>query len=147
MHGKDFILDWLKTFFLVVTLINAAMFIMGLYFMPENRFGYEAFAAPLIYGLAGCLPNVVMYSRRELKVKELLVRKVLQLVLVEVLVLFAAFYDAGEQWLRADIIVSVAVSIFVIYVIANVFDWVQNTLSAKRMTEELLQFQEAKMKQ
>ncbi len=107
MHGKDFIIDWLKSYFLVVTLIN-----------------------------------VVMYSRRELKVKELVVRKAVQLVLIEVLVLFAAFYDAGEKWLKADIIGKVAISIFVIYVIANLFDWVQNTLSAKRMTEELLQFQQ-----
>lgn len=143
MHGKDFIVDWLKSFFMVVTLINAVMFIMGLYFMPENRFGYEAFAAPLVYGLAGCLPNLVMYSKHELKVKELVVRKAVQLVLVEVLVLFAAFYDAGEQWMRAEIIGSVAVSIFVIYVLANLFDWLQNMLSAKRMTEELMQFQDS----
>lgn len=141
MHGKEFWMDWLKYFFLVVTLINVAMAVMGLYFMPENRFGYEAFTAPLIYGLAGCLPNLVMYSKRELKIREVIVRKVIQLLLIEVLVLFTAFYDSDTQWLRADIIGSVAASIFLIYVIASLFDWWQNTLTAKRLTEELLAFQ------
>lgn len=141
MHGREFILDCLRTFFSVVTLINLVMFVLGLYFMPENRFGYEAFAAPLIYGLAGTLPNLVMYSKRELKVGELIVRKVIQFILIEAFVLLAAFYDAGEQIRTTEIVGSTAVSIFVVYVLANLFDWLQNWLAAKHMTEELKKFQ------
>lgn len=141
MNGREIVLDWLRTFFIVVTLINLAVCIMGLYFMPENRFGYEAFAAPLIYGLAGCLPNLVLYSKRELKIGELVVRKIIQFILIEFFVLFAAFYDAGEQIRTTEIVGSTAISIFVIYVLATFFDWLQNYLSAKRMTEELKRFQ------
>lgn len=141
MHGKEFILDCLRTFFSVVTLINLVMFVLGLYFMPENRFGYEAFAAPLIYGLAGTLPNMVLYSKRELKVGELMVRKVIQFVLIEVLVLFAVFYDSGEQIRTAEIVGSTAASILVVYLLATLFDWLQNYLAAKHMTEELMRFQ------
>lgn len=141
MHGKEFILDCLRTFFTVVTLINAVMFVMGLYFMPENQFGYEAFAVPLLYGMAGTLPNVVMYSKRELKVGELIVRKVIQFILIEVFVLFAAFYDAGEQARTVEIVGSTAFSILLIYVLATLFDWLQNYLAAKQMTEQLMQFQ------
>ena len=143
MHGKEFVLDLLRTYFIVVTLINAAMWIMGvsLDFVPENQFGYEAFAAPLIYGLAGCLPEVVLYSKRELKVKELIVRKVLQFFLVEVLVLMAAFYGSEGNWRSPELIGSVAFSIFIIYVLATLFDWLQNYIAALRMTEELVQFQ------
>ena len=144
MHGKEFILDLLRTYFIVVTLINAAMWIMGVYleFVPENQFGYEAFAAPLLYGLAGCLPELAMYSKRELTVKELIVRKVLQFFLVEVLVLWVAFYGAVGAWKSPELIGSVAFSIFIIYVLATLFDWLQNYLSALRMTEELVRFQE-----
>lgn len=141
MHGKEFIVDCLRTFFTVVTLINIVLFAMGLYFMPENRFGYEAFAAPLIYGLAGTLPNLVMYSKRELKVGELIVRKVIQFVFIEALVLFAVFYNAGEQIRTTEIVASTAVSILVVYVLACLFDWLENYLSAKQLTEELKRFQ------
>lgn len=143
MHGKEFLLDCLRTFFTVVTLINVVMFVLGLYFMPENRFGYEAFAVPLIYGLAGTLPNIVMYSKGELKVGELIVRKVIQFILIEVFVLFVAFYDAGEQMRTVEIVGSTAASIFVVYVLATLFDWLQNFLAAKQMTEELMRFQES----
>jgi len=141
MHGKEFALDCIRTFFTVVTLINVVMFVLGLYLMPEKQFGYEAFAVPLIYGLAGTLPNLVMYSKRELKVAETLVRKTVQFVLIEVLVLFAAFHGAGEEIKTVEIIGSTAISIFVVYVIATLLDWVQNYLAAKQMTEELKRFQ------
>ena len=142
MHGKEFILDCIRTFFTVVTLINIVMFLLGLYFMPENRFGYEAFIVPIIYGLAGTLPNIVLYSKRELKVGELIVRKAIQVVLVEVCVIFVAFYNGGEAASSVKIVGSTAISILVIYVVATLLDWLQNSLAAKQMTEELKKFQE-----
>lgn len=142
MHGKEFVIDLMKTYFTVVALINVAIYVMGTRFAPDLQFGYEAFSAPLIYGAVGTLPNIVMYSKRELPVKELFVRKVLQFILIEVLVLFAAFYGADTFWQHPKIIMSVAFSIFIIYVVASVVDWAQNYVAAKRMTVELMKFQE-----
>ena len=141
MHGKEFMLDCIRTFFTVVTLINVVMFILGMYFLPESRFGYEAFIVPVVYGLAGTLPNLVMYSKRELKVGELLVRKVLQLLLIEVLVLYLVFGNAAETARSPQILFGTAVGILLIYVVSTLLDWLQNYLSAKQMTEELIRFQ------
>ncbi len=142
MHGKEFVIDCVRTFFSVVTCINLAMLVMGLAFLPEERFGYEAFMAPLLYGAVGTLPNVVMYSKKELKIKELLVRKAIQLVLIEVLVLLAAFYGAEEFVQQPHIIAGVAVSILVIYILVSVIEGLQNYFMAKHMTEDLMKFQE-----
>lgn len=143
MHGKEFAIDCIRTYFAVVTLINVVMLVMGMQIAPDNRFGYDAFAAPLIYGAAGTLPNIVMYSKRELTVKELVIRKVIQFILIEVIVLFVAFYNMDDFWQQPYIIIGVGISIFVIYVIASVIDWVQNCIAAKKMTEELMKFQES----
>ena len=142
MHGKEFTIDLIRTFFTVVTLVNVAILVMGLWFAPDIQFGYEAFEAPLIYGAVGTLPNIVMYSKKELSVKALFVRKVLQFILIEVLVLFAAFYGAEVYWQQPKIIVSVGISIFLIYVVASIIDWIKNYVTAKRMTDELVKFQE-----
>jgi len=142
MHGKEFFIDVIRTYFSVVTLINVAMLIMGLHIFPDSRFGYEAFAAPLIYGAAGTLPNIVMYSKRELKVKELLFRKILQFILIEVVVLFVAFGNQSETVKQPQVIISVAISILVIYIIASIVDWIQNSISAKKITVDLIRFQE-----
>ena len=142
MHGKEFVIDFIRTYFSVVALINVAILIMGLQIAPDSRFGYDAFAAPLIYGAAGTLPNIVMYSKRELKVKELLFRKIVQFILIEVVVLFVAFYNQIDVAKQPKIIITVAISIFVVYVIASLIDWIQNSISAKQMTAELMKFQE-----
>ena len=66
----------LAAFFISVTLIDLAIFILGCLLEPELKFGYEAFAYPLIYGVIGSLPGLVMYSKKELTMKQahLLVR-------------------------------------------------------------------------
>lgn len=141
MHGREFWADCLRTFFTVVTLINIAMFLMGTTMMPDVTFGYEALIVPVIYGLAGTLPNIVMYSKKELKVKELIVRKIIHFILTEVFVLFVAFYNSSNEGSASQLIGMVALSIFVIYVLATGFDWLQNYLSARQLTEDLKIFQ------
>ena len=141
MHGKEFIADCIRTFFTVVTLINIAMFLMGITMMPDVKFGYEGFIIPVIYGLAGTIPNLALYSRKELKVGELVVRKIIQFILTEACVLFVIFYDVSEQNKSLWLVGSVALSILVIYVLATLSDWLQNFLSAKQLTEDLKIFQ------
>lgn len=141
MHGKEFISDCIRTFFTVVTLINIAMFIMGVSIFPDVTFGYEGFIIPVIYGLAGTIPNLAMYSNRELRIGELIVRKVIQFLLTEFCVLFVIFFNASGANSAPWLIALVALSIFIIFVLASLFDWIQNSLSAKQMTENLKIFQ------
>lgn len=141
MHGKEFIADCIRTFFTVVTLINIAMFLIGISMAPDIKFGYEGFIIPVIYGLAGTLPNLAMYSVRELKIGELILRKVIQFILTEACVLFVIFYGASKQDSQLGLIGPVAISIFIIYVLATLSDWLQNYLTAKQLTEDLKNFQ------
>ena len=142
MHGKEFFSNILNTFFVLVTLITISTFVLGMLLQPDKTFGYEAFATPVIYAACGVLPSVIMYSKRELTIKGILIRKVIQLVLVEGLILAAAFWnsevDAGQfqyygTWM--------GLSVFVVFVLVHVIDWIQSNMSAKRMTEDLLKFQ------
>ncbi len=143
MHGKEFFVDVLRTYFLVVALINVVMLVLGTQIAPDERFGYDAFATPLICGAAGTLPEIIMYSRRELRVKELMIRKVIQLLLIEGLVLFVEFHRKDPFWTQPSIIITVAVCIFIIFIIGCLIDWIQNSVSARKMTAELMRFQES----
>ena len=142
MQGKELIRDMINTYFMLATMIVGAMTILGMYFMPDVKFGYEAFATPLIYAAYGTLPNVVMYAKKELTMKQLMIRKVIQLVLVEVIVIVAALPAEIFETGRIEIIGSLAVSILVIYILTHLIEWFQNCAEAKRMTEELLSFQQ-----
>lgn len=141
MHGKEFFVDLIRTYFILVTLITVGILVMGSYFEPNACFGYEAFAAPLIYGGCGVLPNAVMYTRRELTIKELLARKAIQLILIEGIVLSVAFWNTDICSGQSDIVIGMGVCILLIYVLAHVIDWLQAYISAKRLTEELMNLQ------
>ncbi len=100
----------------------------------------EAFASPLIYGVCGTLPGIVMYSRKELSVKAFLIRKALQFVLIEITVLCAAFCDPNRA-LRTDILAGMGICVLVIFVLAHGIEWIEDCIAAKRLTEEILAFQ------
>lgn len=143
MHGKEFVIDCVRSFFAVVTMITAAMFILGFLFAPEEQFGYEVFLFPLIYGTLGTLPNLVMYSKRILTIKEVIIRKVLQLLLIEAMIIVFIFGFSRGRAQEPEVIAGVAISVFVIYVLCTIIDWLQNYFTAKHMTEDLMKFQES----
>lgn len=139
MHGREFINNLISSYFTVVTLIVVAMLILGLNFYPDVSFGFEGYILPLVYGACGVFPNVVMYSGHELTLKEFLIRKVIQLLLIEVIVLVVAF---GGSKSELSIVISTGIGIFIIFVVSHIVDWIQKCLSAKKMTEDLRRLQE-----
>lgn len=142
MRGKELVNDMIYTYFMLVTMIAGVMAVLGTRFIPDASFGYEAFWAPLIYAAFGTIPNVVMYARQELTRKQFLVRKMIQLVLIEVIVIVVALPAQLLEAKNIEIIVSLGISIFVVFILTHLIDWFLNYTSAKQMTEELLIFQQ-----
>lgn len=142
MHGREFVRSILNSYFTLVTLISIFMLIFGMHFYPNMSFGYAAYAFPLIYAACGILPEVVMYSGRELSVVEFVIRKVIQLVLVEVLMLFAVFGGKELSSEAKGVVVVTGIGILVIFIVAHIVDWIQKCLSARKMTEDLIKLQQ-----
>ena len=116
--------------------------VLGSYYMPDVRFGYEAFGTPLRYAALGTLPNLVMYAKKELPVKQFLIRKIIQLILVEVIVISVAIPDEMIETGNTEIVIFLAASIFGVYLLTHLIDWFQNRTIARQMTEELMIFQQ-----
>ena len=123
MNLKQFLIRKLMLFFTLSTLITVAVVILGEVFDPEARFGYEGFLSPLIYAGACVLPSLATWSKRELKPRELLLRELIQFLLTEAVVL------------------GIAGSVLVIYLLVFLLSWLTNTAQARRVNEELLEFQ------
>ena len=139
---KERIKDAFTSFFISVTLIDAAMMILGLLLRPEQRLGYEVFLYPLIYGLIGMIPTLIISTDKELTVGQVLLRKCMQMLLIMVLLL--AFMFAGNPMDKEQISAAagVAVSVAVIYVLVNVIKWMLDLRTAKGMTEDLQNYQQ-----
>lgn len=139
---KEHLQTQLAGFFISVTLITAAMFILGLFFQPDMRFGYEAFAYPLIYGVIGSVPGLLMYSRKELTLKQTLIREFIQMSLIIVLIITFMFGRFKNIQDLVPQIIGVSVSIVIIYVLVHFFGWLMDLKTAKVMTEDLKRFQQ-----
>ena len=68
---KEHIREIAGSYFISVTLINLAIFTTGMLFRPEQTFGYEAFLSPLLLGLFTVIPTLLLYSKKELTVRQL----------------------------------------------------------------------------
>ena len=79
---KERIADTMRNFFIIVTLINVAMLVLGAILRPDQQFGYEAFAYPLIYGVVASIPGMFMGTAKEMSVAQAVIREIIQLMLI-----------------------------------------------------------------
>ena len=142
MSFKQFLIRKLMLFFTLSTLITVAVWLLGSCFDSDARFGYDAFLTPLIY--AGCcgLPSLVTYSKRELKPREWLAREALQFLLTEAVVLVLAIRSRAIDTSRPGVVLGVAGSVLVIYLLVFFLLWLTNSLEAKKVNDELQRFQQ-----
>lgn len=138
---KDKIKEMLTSFFISVTLIDVAMLVLGVLLRPAQQFGYEVFAYPLIYGVIGMIPAVIVRSGKELSLRQMLIKNIVQMLLTVVLLL--AFIFGGRPITRELAITGLWVSVSIVIIYAGVIGigWFLDKRTADRMTEDLLKFQ------
>ena len=138
---KDRIQDILKSFFVSTALINVAMYVCGSLFRPDQRFGYEVFLYPLIYGFLATVPNFIMYSKKELSVKQTVIREMINILLIVAIIelfMFGGKDMSNELCVQA---ISVAVSIVVVYMGVVFIMYMLDLKTARRLTDQLRVFQ------
>lgn len=141
MSFKTFMKSACATYFIIVTLVNLAAFAVGSIFRPGEQFGYEAFLTPLLYGFLGLLPMCVMYSKKEMTGRQILIRKILQFILLEALLLGLASGQAAFSKENLGQTVSFALSVFIVFVLVHVISFLLDIQQARQMTKDLLSWQ------
>ena len=141
MNLKQFLIRKLMLFFALSTLITVAVYILGVLFDPEARFGYDGFLSPLIYAGACVLPSLVTWSKRELKPREMLLREMMQFLLTEAVVLGLAFRSRVIDTSRSEVVLGIAGSVLVIYLLVFLFSWLVNSVQARQVNDQLQAFQ------
>lgn len=141
MEFKRFLVNKLILFFMLSTLITAAISVIGSAFDADARFGYDSLMTPIEYAALCMLPTLVTYSRRELSTKEILARKALLLVLLEGVILFIAFTSSVIDTGNIHVLLSLAGSVLVIFALANLFLWLKDSAEAKKLNCDLARFQ------
>lgn len=134
----EFLRKQLMYYFIIVTIVTLVSAILGLIYAPDQRFGYESFFSPLIFGLIGVLPAFVTYSKKELTMKQSLVREIFQLLLIEIMII-SFCYIVGI--LKREMIGSMIISILLVFVAVNCIDWLISNKKANKLTVYLKAYQ------
>lgn len=139
MNFNDFLKKCLMNFFIIVTCVSVVIGIIGLIYEPNRRFGYEAYFSPLIFGAISTISSFVTYSKKELTVRQMIFRNCLQLLVLECLILITG-YSFGIMNDKT-ILVSVALSIIIVFIIVNIISWLLDFKTAVILNDSLKAYQ------
>ena len=139
MKGKGLLIQFMLVFFIVTACITMLSGFLGMIFLPEMRFGYEAFLSPPLFGFLSALSGLITKSKKELSIKQILFRELLQLMLIEIMV-FGANHMFGTSF-GWQLSVTLAIGIAVIFVLVYVVLWLNDRNSAKAFNAKLAEFQ------
>lgn len=139
MKVKELWLEFILVFFIVTGCITILNGVLGTIFLPDMRFGYEAFLSPPIFGFLSALSGVVTKSRKELSMRQMLFREFLQLLLIEIMV-FGVNYVFGTTF-TWELNITLALGIAVIFILVYVILWLNDRRSAMIFNAKLVEFQ------
>lgn len=135
MELKTIILRMINMYFIIYGGSIIATLLFCLLFYPDVQFGLDYFSEMLLFSLLGDIPFLVFYSKRELTETELRVRKIIHLMLLEIVLL-----TAGK---RLDMYSGVkegavfVITILGIYALISFLMIAQNTKVADQINKKL----------
>ncbi len=139
MREKSKLTEMLMAFFICTTCITILEGFLGMLFFKDLPLNYQAFFSPPLFGLISVLFGVVNISKKELTIKQMIGRRAIHLLLIEVMVL-GTNYRAGNSYTPL-ITIAIAIGIAVIFVLVHVVLWISDTRSANKFNEKLKEFQ------
>ncbi len=140
-YWKDHLKECLRNYFIIVTGINLAVFILGMIFRPDQKLGYDAFLYPIIYGAITSIPNLLMVEKKEPTIKQAIFREIIGVILISAILLTTMF--AGMK-ITGELIVigcGIVVSVICITVLVNVISWILDSKKAESLTNDLVAYQ------
>ena len=142
---KELLIHALRVYTLLVTLITILLIILGKLLDRDRVFSYEAFLSPLLYALIGTAATVVTRSDKELSIRDLIIRKVISLLLIECAIIFIALNADSIPTEKSWVIPGLALGIFVVFVLAHVILYFADRKEAEKLNADLARYQEKQM--
>ena len=144
MTVKEFLISRVRLFFFLSVLILIAQSIIGTIASPGTslHIRYLDLLSPLEIAALCILPTVVTFSRKRLSAKQMLLRHVLQLVLIESVMMVIVFTSPAIDSGRPGIVLLIAAAALVIYALAILITWLDQASQSRKMTEQLHLLQE-----
>lgn len=137
MTFKEFIINRIQVFFFLVTMILLAQVVLGNIIEPDRVLYYKDFVGTFVMAGLCMLPTVVTYSKKELSLKQMIVRHIIQLVLIEGIMLTLAIIGIAPSPQKSLSVALIVTATAIIYALAIFLMWYRQYLESKKLTELL----------
>ncbi len=141
MTFKEFIMSRIQIFFFLVTMILLAQVLLGNAIEPDRVLYYKDFLGTFVMAGLCVLPTFVTYSKKELTFKQMIVRHIVQLVLIEGIMITLAIMGVESSSQKLLSVVLIAIVTAVIYALAIFIMWYRQRVESKKLTELLKNIQ------
>jgi len=135
MH--EFLIKQFRVFLLCHLFITVDTVIIGQMLDPSAHLTYRSMCGPLILAAFCVLPSFIMYCKEELSIRQIIIRRLLQVILIEAIVLIFLHLMDSIKNLGATVIV--AVSVLIVYGLVWAVDWIFGWMEAKTLNRYLKQ--------
>lgn len=142
---KELLIHALRVYTLLVTLITILLIILGKLLDRDRVFSYEAFLSPLIYALIGTVAAIITRSDKELSVRNLIIRKVISLLLIEGAIILLALNADTIPTEKSWVIPGLALGILAVFVLTHVILYFIDRKEAAKLNTDLARYQENQM--
>ena len=142
---KELLIRALRLYTLLVTLITILMMILGYLLDRDRVFSYDAFFSPLIYALIGTAATMITRSDKELSVRNLVIRKIISLLLIEGAIILIALNAETIPTEKSWVIPGLAIGVFAVFVLTHIILYLIDRREAEKLNADLARFQEKQM--
>ena len=140
MRIKEKFGEAFRLYFILVTLITVLLMVLGLLFDSDRTFGYEAFVSPLIYAAVGVIPVFFFHSDKEISMKQLIIRRIIQELSVEALILLIVFNAPNIPSERPGVVIAIAAGVLVVFILSMVVEYICELTQANEMNGYLEEY-------
>ena len=135
MEIRNILKKYMVDFLMMQAGITLAIGVISCINPPSTGINRYMFFMPFVYAFFSILPSFVTYSRKELSIKQMAVRKVIQFVLIELLVVLVSYIMGPLHDFSMCIAIIIAVA--VIYAIVNCLDYCTSKVDSEAMTKKI----------
>ena len=137
---KETMKKLIEVFLICHFLISVAIGVCGMLLGPDTKLGYGDLFAPALMALVCTLPTVLTLRPEKLTTKQIVARKILQVLMVEAIVLsmihfgFHGINSIGGAF-------TVVVSVLLVFAGVSLVDWARGCLEAEDLNRRLARLQ------
>ncbi len=144
MRIKERLGEAFRLYFILVTLITVLLMVLGLLFDSDRTFGYEVFVSPLVYAAVGVIPVFFFKPDKEISMKAMILRRVIQELAVEAAILLIVFNAPSIPSERTEVVIAIAAGVLVVFVLAMIVEYIFELTQANEMNRYLEEYHKRK---